>query len=491
MLDVTVCEHWKLSKSRLTVGCVTLCALSILAAPSYAAVDNHTAVLEEPTHSIPAVGNSYNDPSFGTEVLRALSADDVVAGERMGPEYSQLQVWNADQSLMLLGGDRIVDANTFEIRHQVRLTNGFGSGLRWSPVEPMVMYYTGFNVGACAGAPLMRYVLTPGTPMSGESQLVRCFPEYTDFNNDASYEELSNDGRFVALVGQVTAANHEIFAYDLIDDVKHTPLPVAESQLDWAAMSPSGNYVLVLGPGAEPQFGLDAYDLEMNHLGKVHTGFGHSDIVMDRDGVEWAVVDNSNNSRMFVGAHYIVKARIPDGVVYTGGSVDEAATLASGSTVLLLQLDWSQGIHISCRNILAPDWCVVTTESESAGAWVPMQDEIIRLYLTSTSESVQVERLAHHRSSLAGYWETPFATASPDGARIVFGSDRETTTGIDPYIVLDAAIQPPGSGGFDDGGSGTGGSSAVAVHYFVLLLAAVAVRARRRHRTSRSEKTDV
>ena len=69
--------------------------------------------------------------------------------------------------------------------------------------------------------------------------------------------------------------------------------------------------------------GLEAFDLDMNYVGKVHTGSGHGDFVRDSSGTEWAVIDNANNAYLFSGAHYIVKAKIPSGVIFdAAGNVD-------------------------------------------------------------------------------------------------------------------------------------------------------------------------
>src|SRR5262249_57225055 len=92
-------------------------------------------------------------------------------------------------------------------------------------------------------ARLMRYHLLPGSPLSARRELVRCFTEYQSFDRDASFEQLSDDGRYIALLGVRSTGASEVFAYDIPTNVKHTIL-VAPNAIDWAGMAPSGRYVL-------------------------------------------------------------------------------------------------------------------------------------------------------------------------------------------------------------------------------------------------------
>jgi hypothetical protein len=431
----------------LTMSIVLMGSLCFQKSTVYAGITDPTKVLPEPSYPLPKLLDPYLDPTFNTEVVRAVSAK-AEGASRMGPEYSQLQAWNSNQSLMLLGGQYIVDSSTYDVVHRISIGwPAWGEGIRWSPTEPDSLYYTGGDQSGCSGAVFMRYRLQQGSSITARKELVGCFPEYDEIDGDASYEELSNNGRFVGLVGVRPDGSREIFAYDIKNKVKRKAM-VAPRDLDWVAVSPSGKYMLVLWAGGGPwrYNGLEAYDLDMKYLDKVHTGTGHSDVCMDKNGSEWLVVTNANNAYLLSDNHYLVKAKIPRGVVIDGNNnVDEAATLAKGLTVPLLRMNWFISIHISCRNINAPDWCVVTGEG-GPSKWQPFQDEIFRLYLNSTANKPRVERLVHHRSSLSDYWATPFATASPDGKKIVYGSDWERTSSIDAYVISNSGsidLTPP------------------------------------------------
>jgi len=281
----------------------------------------------------------------------------------------------------------------------------------------------------------MRYRLPSRRLQRARREVVRCFPEYESLDRERSYEELSNDGSRIALVGNRSDGRQEIFAYELSTDTKRRPM-VAETEIDWVGISPSGRYVIVLwaGGGVPRGWGMEAFDLDMSYVGKVHTGTGHSDLIEDENGIEWAVVDNGNNAYLLSSDHFIVKARIPDGVIIDGDEVDRERTLASGATVPLLRLAWEIGTHVSCRNHLRPAWCVITTEGGPSPR-APLQDEILLLHLDSHEAAPKVERLAHHRSLMTTYWETPFATSRQDGAEILFATNWKGQTGIDGYLI--------------------------------------------------------
>jgi hypothetical protein len=414
------------------------------------------------------------DTVYGYSVRRV--TDSAATGSVAAvPAYSQLQAWNADTSLVLTKNRDILDARTWKRLHRVDYGwPAWGGGLRWSPTEPDVLYYTGgadgadSHVGQCpAGqARLMRYRLSrEGERVTGSRDLVQCFSEYTALARDASFEELSDDGRYVALVGRRPDGVHEVFAYDIPGRAKgaaHT-LPPGRCP-NWAGMSPSGRYVLMMwGRGPGQYQGLEAYDREtMAYAGKVTTSSGHGDLAADASGNEFYVYTNANNAYFLTGQHYIVRSRIPDGVVYhPDGQVDAANTVSSGASVPMLSLDWQHGIHVSCRGIRAPDpGCVVSTYGGAGNGQQAFENEIFFVGLDSRREAPKVERLAQHQSEVRyldslpnaecdlGYWAQPHATVSPDGRYVMFGSSWGRRCEVDAYVIdrrPEPATAPPPS----------------------------------------------
>ena len=405
--------------------------------------DAHAIVTTSPLAE-PVLGERFTEPDFSSCVTRITDVASVDGIEQIGPTYSQLQAYNADQTLMLMRTGHIVDTSSLDVVHQVNFGwPAFGEGLRWSPDDPRLLYYTGGLLAgsnytdpdgiACASdaGRLMRYRLSAGPgARTAERQLAACFQEYTNLHKDASWEELSDDGRYVALVGMTAnPTQYHVFSYDVQNAVKGAvlDLPVHPQGIyndvpNFAVMSPSGKYVLI-------QYnveGMIAYERNtMAMKGQVAMTGGHGDITMDNDGTEYYMQTNASNYHLLSDAHYLTRSRIPDGVIFNAdGSVNTSATLSSERTVPLLKLDWSASVHISCRNHLAPGWCVVSTSEFSDNGRQALDAEVFRIFLDSTVDTPHLERLSHHRSDPknCGYWASPFATSSPNGSRIMYAS---------------------------------------------------------------------
>ncbi len=427
-------------------------------ARSYTALD----VRRPQTLPKPAWGKRIRDPAFGACVTRV--SDQKRARDPLtGPTYSQLQAWNADQSLILLRSGLVLDARSYAPLHKIDFGwPSWGVAPRWSPVEPRVIYYLGGvepgysdGIDCPAGrARLMRYRLVGGGKLSGRRELVQCFSEYRELKKDPSWEEMSDDGRYLALVGERAKDGvYEAFVYDVKQGVKHKPLalPVHERwgpmAPDWAAMSPSGNYVLLQwAPGTGRYEGLEAYDpFTMDYVGKVTVNSGHGDLTRDAAGNEYFVQTNANNAYLLNDRHYITRSRIPEGVIFDGnGNVDAARTVSSGATRPLLVLDWHHSVHVSCRNQLAPGPCLVSTLGGEKNGWQVFENEIFLLDLNSRPGAERVQRLAHHRSDyqyveshcdFPPYWATSHATINRRGTQALFGSNWQKGCAIESYVI--------------------------------------------------------
>ncbi len=426
--------------------------------PNAAGITDITRLMPEPELAIPPVGLPFTDPAFGTSIVRLNDAKTSGFG-KIVPEYSQLQAWNADMTMLLVVsnlGPLILDAGTFQILHTVDYKwPAWGAALRWSPTDPMALYYLGEDcIGSSCRAddygqqgtgPLLRkYELTrQGNTVTAKRRLIKSFPEYAELPASENQEELSNDGRFVALLGRRPDNIKEVFAYDLQAGTKGTALALPSNAIpDWVVMSPSGKYVVVGYAGGTSRFrGVEAYDPStMNYAGKVSLTLGHGDLVADAAGNDYLVQTNASNAYMINDKHYLIKAKIPVGVVFDSqGNVDEAATLNQGATVPLINLDWSLPLHISCQGRLVRTnlFCAVSTDPTQSGVdngLQPFEGEIFAVYLDSRTATPHIERLAHHRSrpepittdgcpNAGSYWAQPHATISPDGSKILFGSN--------------------------------------------------------------------
>jgi hypothetical protein len=109
-------------------------------------------------------------------------------------------------------------------------------------------------------------------------------------------------------------------------------------------------------------------------------------------------------------------------------------------TVFDLKNDWSQDYHIS---MLADneDWVLLSfyvgNNLPSSGVF---RGEIVQV---ATDGSARVRRLAHHRSIVREYWDSPRATISRDGRFVLFTSNWEGTGQRDVLILEVPPLEAP------------------------------------------------
>jgi len=420
--------------------CAALASQPRIAAaqPNCTASTSPTDILAEPTTPKPALYADYIDPRTGGCVKRIADAG-AFGVDAIVPHYSQLQAWNADQTKILMASGHILNASDFSLDHK---HPSFGAP-RWSPTDPRILYTT-------SGNSWIRYDI-----VSRATTTIRSFPEYTMLDRESSFEELPENDRYVLLEGVFAGGSSEIFLYDYKNNVKSATVPVSGpcGGADWIAMSPLGDYALINwgGGGSARGCGLEAYDLNMNYVGKVALGHGHGDLTIDKDGTQYYVVyahDNYDNTA--ITGPYVARYRIPRGY-------DDLRAGDSTGAVPLLRVDWSIGGHISGQGIRA-GFVVASFSRDPSNPWLAFEGELVKIYLDSREFTPHVERLAHHRSDeayvasqpsstcpMSAYWGQPHGTISRDGTMVLFGSTWGQNCTADSYIV-----RVPGGGGSAD-----------------------------------------
>jgi hypothetical protein len=206
----------------------------------------------------------------------------------MKNEYSRVQSFNADSSLIMVRGIEATwyqyDSHTFLPLTQIPI----GDEPRWDSRDPDVLYYS-------EESRLMAFNVR-----DGEHNLIHDFS--TDFPDQSlaavwtRYEgNPSLDSRYWGFVAQDT--DWEAFAllvYDKeIDQVIATLDIRGAPDLDSVTISPLGNYFLAyfdycevgLGNGSHP-CGLMVYDRHFQEPRGLLRVIGHSDLALDKDGGE-------------------------------------------------------------------------------------------------------------------------------------------------------------------------------------------------------------
>lgn len=391
-------------------------------------VTSHTS-LPQPQLTKPQKGGEVRDPVFNSTIIRL--TDSREAGlEGAFPDYSKRQAWNCDETILMLrsgsGQTLLLDGRNYEYINTLEIG---GEDLFWHPTDPQILLYNPDNT-------LREYNIR-----TGEDRIIHKFAEF-DFANTRGEGNLSADGRYYALAGQTYNARtgevqfRQLILFDIFQKVElsRLELPANLEDFDWVSVSPKGEYIVVdyanMRTGAFN--GVEVYDRQFRRIWQRPLGSGHSDLGIDADGEEVLVMGYYDD---VTNTNYIRKYRLKDGQETT-----------------LLSMHWSFYNHISCRNEIRSEWCLVSTYdgegrlTDSNETWLPFEDEILAVKLDGSGE---VQRLAHHRSRRFSpetpdsdnsvYFAEPHATFSRAGNRVLYGSnwreDVSSVRSVDAYVL--------------------------------------------------------
>lgn len=378
----------------------------------------------------PDLGASYTDPKTGIPVTRI--TDALNSGEAgTFPDYSKRQVWNSDQTRMLLRTDDgdvlLFDGQTYQF---ISVLQGVtGQDIFWHPVSPDFIYFNPDSILYSCHIP------------TGDINPLLSFAPY-NFANTCGEGNLSDDGRYYAVVGQyynyqsgeVTFSG--ILVYDIQEEEIISTMNIPQDSIwgfDWISISRGGNYVVIDYADTETgrYHGVEVYDRLMNFIWQKPLGAGHSDLGTDASGDEILVMDiydDQTNETVFM------KYRLSDG---------------QETELLRTSLLFDQ--HISLRNEERDDWCFISTfdyvdrlMDDSLG-WLPFEDEVFALKLDGSGD---VQRIAHHHSRRYSpqtpdpdnsvYWAEPHATVDRSGKRVLWGSNwrmnMQDVNSVDAYV---------------------------------------------------------
>ena len=351
---------------------------------------------------------SFTDPVFGTKITRITGdpGEDIpnVPGKVWPADesrhgYSKRQAWNADQTMIFL--DRHyphiwLDGNTYE----VLFTRTFDKGnpdrprkdLRWSHTEPNIMYYLLSSKGKCE--------LGKWDVVNDISTTLIDLSDYTKCSFGQGEGNFSADGKKAAVYAEKDSLKM-IFIVDVEKKTKGADIPV--TTLDNCTISPLGNYIVIDGDFAG---GSDRMQVRSAKDGRViwtESRYGvpsHFDVQVDQNGDE--VVAGVAKSHPYNGM--VIKRRLADGKI----------------TVLVNK---GYASHTSGRNINRPGWVYVTYNLRDEPSYYPYQNEIVAVKLDGT----RVERIGNIHSNSFTYAAEAHGSPSPDGTRVIFASDWDSS----------------------------------------------------------------
>jgi hypothetical protein len=383
-------------------------------------------VYQPPHVSEPSARESYIDPIFGTCVIRVtdraqdLSPDDDSGG--LKNEYSRVQSFNADNSLILVRGIEatwyLYETASLRPIRQIPIV----VEPRWDSKDPNTLYYVDETR-------LMAYHVSDG----GQDILY-------DFADDFPGQRLSTvwtryegspsfDSRYWGLMAEdMESLTVGFLIYDMLEDrlIAKRLLP-DPAEIDSVTISPLGNYFLAYfdeycergeqGSDSNP-CGLMVYDRELNNGRSLLRIIGHSDLALDSEGREVLVYQDIDTDDISI------------------------LDLASGEITPLFAIDFSFsaiGLHFSGRAQERPGWALVSTHNGANPSATWMDDQVFAIELHAGG---RVVRLAHTHSIVdesqeQDYWAEPHASVNQDFTRILFTSNwgRSGTDEVEMFML--------------------------------------------------------
>jgi len=361
-----------------------------------------------PPMSKPGYLETVIEPTFGTRLTRitgdpgtttiAKETGQVITwGDVTRHHYSKDQPWNADQSLIHITrnnggspGSIFLDGETYEV---LFARNVPGSEYRWHPILPTVqIYLSGNQIGQF-------------DIRSGQTTTLRTFSEYSRVYMGPWEGNLSADGCRIALYTN----DQKTFGYDLCKDVQYPAISVGS--VDWSSISPSGQYVVVQRSDSDSR----VYDIEtMSEVCKFTMNHNHYDMGFNVLGEEVAAG--------------VSKRTAYDGRVILHRISDCSFTALSNG---------GYASHTSMRSFARPGWAYSSMHPTSS--WPPYRDEVVSI---ATDGSGRIQRWAHMRNVISDYLAESQPVPSPDGMRVIFGSNWNASGGrpVQCYVV-DARAQ--------------------------------------------------
>ncbi len=406
----------------------------VVAFPTSKGISDPYAVVAQPELDFQPVNKKFTDPAFGT-TLRRLA--DAPSGSKERHEYSQLQAFNKDSSLVLLfqGEQPVIrDTNTLKEVFRVDFEN---NALRWNPANKDELIYFDSND---VGSGNVQVVLQKTNVKTGVQEDIYTFPDqYVRISPAISWEEMSHDGKWIT--AYLYKQNEELDFVALNVETKKLGAILDRQKLlqrcdsieggpNWVAPSPSGKYMVIQWnrDGNTPCSGVEAYDIQTgSYKGHVASHRQHSDMGFDENGNEVYVTSYYGNSNFLTTTKFPGKQNF---------DVD------AGYDKIIVDHGWFHFGHISCQGPAGV--CVVSGDYDQGGF---AGDDAFsgEIYLVYTSGQAQdneqndnalVQRLAHHRSTTCDYYHQAQPSISRDGKYVIFASDwGDCNQGSDSYIV--------------------------------------------------------
>lgn len=373
---------------------------------------------------VPAPGASVTDARLGTTQTR------VVQTERLRHEYSRLDPFNKDQSMILLmyfpeGDWRVYRTATVPYDQSGNLVTTLDmEEPRWDPTDPNLIWGNReFRIVRVNVQTKETTVIKDFSQDATIAPILKAHPDLYRITMKDEGESLM-DKRFWVYEIQGSQEDYRaryLFTWDRQEDkiLGMYTIPANQSDIDWVGMSPKGNWVLIGGDASSVGnlAGLTMANKELTQFHRINFDTAHSDVGLDTAGNEVIVMQNNRTDYIdLIPIDLTTQPILENGGSYAGTNHVPLVRLfcSSDSPVGL-----NSGVHISCN---FPGYCVVSTYIEPGLAEQNWLDRSIVL--------VKLDR-AHPRAfylskvygTRGAYWEETQASMTCDGRKIVWATN--------------------------------------------------------------------
>ena len=414
---------------------------------------------EPPLRALPRAGGKFNDPTFGTLIMRATDEKDYPA-PGCGTWYSQWPTFNADNTRLLIrcgvSGDmklKAFDPVNFTLgptlRTQSTIPNGHSlqwQGATWSRTDPDLIFvnaaYYNPDYPTVSGMKLFTY-----RPSSNTVTLIKDFRSLAPGKPDYLFEmHIAQDGKddvFTFMQYRIGWPDNPLYfivwrrATDTL--LQH----ILNSKIDANAAAPdkSGRWIwFALNKTQSDGSRHKILDLKSNTWQTIY----------------WKANDDSPNHGDGGTGTNVGKGNFSGGFNFRSLSNPHKSSILFDFKDANGVLDWSNDQHTS---LYADDesWVTIGLYDESdahdTGAF---ENEVMQIAMDG---SQRIRRLFHHRSKIdnqtetTGYWAVPKPTISKNGKFVAFTSNWGNSgrydlfiAKIDPAPRLTGLAQTPPSG---------------------------------------------
>lgn len=312
-----------------------------------------------------------------------------VTNQRLRHNYSKDQTWNSNETLIKLAGypAAILDAQTYEFMFWSNI-GGYG---RWSNTQPNLVYGTNGNA------------LNVHDVTTNQRSIVRTFNEYDSIDFGFGEGNLSNDDRYIGLIGRNGSAL-TLITYNIPNNQIIATLQLPNNNVDWFSVSQSGNYAVLCydtsGNGANQ--GIKSYNIFLQNETHIADATPHGDLGYDAWDNE--VFVGYGNEQQWNDQHSLFMTRLD------GGGITNLFPYVNGLGI------W--GGHISCRNINRPGWAYVSEQCCYTNPVAPAE-----LFAIKLDGSGTIERYAKHNSKPSTYLHETQLVPNRNGTKIIFASN--------------------------------------------------------------------